>query len=497
MAELTFPRKQLALFLSGMNLMIIQFVMIRSFSSILAGTEIVVMIVTLSFFAGYSVGYFCSDQISVTVFKIASVLVLALHLTLPFSIRYLSGFLFGQGAALLTLLTAIFVSAFGLSSYYSLLLPRFIAQEGRESVGGFYRQEMIGGLAGLFFIFASTLFPSGSTGLMVVYLLSLVAILHCLWRSKVLLAVACSLVLVYIGLAPQLEAGSVSYLYSQRSGNNLRWIFSADTPYQRVEILEGPDQAKALYLDGMRHYGGDSLSDYNHYVSGIPASLLSKPAVLVVGSGSMNAVHDALPYGSSVDTVEIDKVVVESGRIYLREKPDAATEALLREKWTLNVDDAKHFIKNTPKQFDMVVLDVAGPLQMQVALLYSKEFFEIVSEKLTDDGILCLSLNGQLMGKSITASRITATLLSVFRNLYVIAPPNNSSFAIAGNRIPFGRAELLQALARRGFFKTAVVDLPAAEAMLISKDIITKERMDIVPNRGIERLIHNYFREHN
>ncbi|MEI6340207.1 MAG: hypothetical protein WCQ57_16765, partial [Verrucomicrobiota bacterium] len=202
-------------------------------------------------------------------------------------------------------------------------------------------------------------------------------------------------------------------------------------------------------------------------------------------------------YGSSVDTVEIDKVVVESGRIYLREKPDAATEALLREKWTLNVDDAKHFIKNTPKQFDMVVLDVAGPLQMQVALLYSKEFFEIVSEKLTDDGILCLSLNGQLMGKSITASRITATLLSVFRNLYVIAPPNSSSFAIAGNRIPFGRAELLQALARRGFFKTAVVDLPAAEAMLISKDIITKERMDIVPNRGIERLIHNYFREHN
>lgn len=494
---LPLSQKKLVLLLSGMNLMIIQFVMIRSFSSILSGTEIVVMIVTLSFFAGHSVGYFCSDRISAAAFKIISLLVLALHLTLPFSIRYLSGFLFGQGAAWLTLLAAVFVSAFCLSSYYSLLLPRFIAQEGRESVGEIYRQELIGALAGLFLIFASTLFPHGSTGLMVVYLLSLSAILHCFWRSRVLLAVACSLVAAYIGLAPRFEAGSVSYLYSQRSGNNLQWIFSADTPYQRVEILEGPGRHRVLYLDGVRHYGSDSLSNFNHYISGIPASLLARPAVLIVGSGSMNAVYDALPYARSVDTVEIDEVVVESGRTHLREKPDPGTEALLREKWTLSVDDAKHFIKNTPKKFDMVVLDVASPLQMQVALLYSKEFFEIVSEKLTDNGILCLSLNGQLVRGSVAASRTTTTLLGVFRNLYVLAPPDDSSFAIAGNRIPFGRPELLKALAQRGFFKTAVLERPAAEAMLVSKDVMTKERMDIVLHWGIERLMHNYFKGPN
>ena len=169
----------------------------------------------------------------------------------------------------------------------------------------------------------------------------------------------------------------------------------------------------------------------------------------------------------------------------------------MREKWTLHVDDAKHFIKNTPKKFDLIVLDVASPLQMQVALLYSKEFFEIVSEKLTDDGILCLSLNGQLMRGSVAASRTTATLLGAFQNLYVMAPPNDSSFAIAGNRIPFGRAELLKALARRGFFKTNVLERPATEAMLVSKDVMTKERMDIVLHWGIERLIHNYCREPN
>ncbi|MBJ7391667.1 MAG: hypothetical protein JHC85_08880 [Chthoniobacterales bacterium] len=159
--------------------MIIQFVMIRTFSSILSGTEIVVMIVAFSIFAGHSAGYFCSDRISVTAFKIISLLVLELNLPLPFSIRYLSGLLFSQGAALLTLLAAVFVSTFCLSSYYSLLLPRFIAQEGRESLRVVYRQELIGALAGLFLIFASTLFPHGSTGLMVVYLLSLSAILHC------------------------------------------------------------------------------------------------------------------------------------------------------------------------------------------------------------------------------------------------------------------------------------------------------------------------------
>ncbi len=126
--------------------------------------------------------------------------------------------------------------------------------------------------------------------------------------------------MAYIGLALRFEARSVSYLYSQRSGNNLRWIFSADTPYQRVEILEGPDRHRVLYLDGVRHYGSDSLSHFNHYISGIPASLLARPAVLIVGSGSMNAVHDALPYARSVETVEIDEVVVEAGRTHLRGK---------------------------------------------------------------------------------------------------------------------------------------------------------------------------------
>ncbi len=238
---LTLSQKKLVLFLSGMNLMIIQFVMIRTFSSILSGTEIVVMIVAFSIFAGHSAGYFCSDRISVTAFKIISLLVLALHLPLPFSIRYLSGLLFSQGAALLTLLAAVFVSTFCLSSYYSLLLPRFIAQEGRESLRVVYRQELIGALASLFLIFASTLFPHGSTGLMVVYLLSLSAILHCFWRSRVLLAVACSLVVAYIGLALRFEAGSVSYLYSQRSRNNLRWIFRRTRPTSALKSSRGRD----------------------------------------------------------------------------------------------------------------------------------------------------------------------------------------------------------------------------------------------------------------
>ncbi len=41
------------------------------------------------------------------------------------------------------------------------------------------------------------------------------------------------------------------------------------------------------------------------------------------------------------------------------------------------MDDAKHFIKNTPKKFDLIVLDVASSLQMQVALLYAKELFRL------------------------------------------------------------------------------------------------------------------------
>ena len=82
-------RQYLQLFLIGVALSIAQFIMIRDFVSILYGEEVVIVLVTASFFLGLSVGYTLALRISQRAFQYLFIGSVFLHLTFPFSYRYL------------------------------------------------------------------------------------------------------------------------------------------------------------------------------------------------------------------------------------------------------------------------------------------------------------------------------------------------------------------------------------------------------------------------
>ncbi len=505
MEPLTLSRKQKILFLAGANLIIIQFVMIRNFASLLFGTEMIILLTTLSYFFGVSLGYLISDRVPKAFLETASVLTLALHLTLPFSLRFLSGALLSLDHKLFVLLSLIFIGSFLISSFYSLLLPRFIEEEGQDSLTGLYQYEILGALAGVLLLFICSNFAHGNLVLMAGYFLALSAILNLQWRSKALLANCLVLTAAYLVLSPRLEAASVAYYYQQAAGIDrksepeihevIRTLYSRDTPYQRIEITEGLFSRRQLYLDGIRHFGDDALSDFNMFITGLPASFFKDPSVLIVGSGSMGSLYQVLGQAKTIDTVEIDRQVISAGLEFLRNDHDRTLDPLIEQKWTLNIDDAKHFLNNTQKKYDLIAMDIAGPLQMQVALLYTKEFYETVRAKLTDNGILSVSLNGQMWKNGTVTMRILQTLKSVFGDLVVIAPYEDSNFCYASKKFPFTKTELEKKLAERKSFKTRVLDKAEIESALAAGDypLITRKKMDLVLHRTWKRLMTQYF----
>ncbi len=505
MEQITLSNKQKILFIAGANLIIIQFVMIRNFASLLFGTEMIILLTTLAYFFGVSLGYLLSDRIPKSTLGTVSVLTLILHLTLPFSLRYLSGFFVSNNHNLIALLSLIFIGSFLISSFYSVLLPRFIEEEGKESLPDLYRYEILGALAGVLLLFICANFSVGNLVLMAGYFLGLTAILHLLWNSKALLANCLILTLAYLALSPKLEAASVAFYYQRAAGIErksepkiheiMTTVFSRDTPYQRIEITEGLFGRRHLYLDGVRHFGDDALSEFNMFISGLPASFYADPAVLIVGSGSLGSLYQVLGHAKSVDTVEIDRQVISAGLKYLRDGNDRTLDPLLDQKWKLNIDDAKHFINNTPKKFDLISMDIAGPLQMQVGLLYTKEFYEAVRERLTDNGILSVSLNGQMWKSGTVTMRILQTLRSVFPDAMVIAPYEDSNFCYASKKFPFTKAELEKKIADKKSFKTKVLDMKEIETSLAAGDypVISRKKMDVVLHRTWKRLMTQYF----
>ncbi|TPW19451.1 MAG: hypothetical protein FD126_2679 [Elusimicrobia bacterium] len=481
-------RRLLALFLGGSNLFVLQFLATRNLAEILFGTETVLFLVVLSYFLGLSLGYRVSNRLGPRTFRALLWAQWAFHLTLPYSLRWLAGWLRFNDAAGWAVVGPLFFGGFLASTLYSVVLPRLLAETGTDErdFSRSYALELSGGAFGMLAtVLVGTISPPALAGL---YQASLAALVLLVNPGRFAAAVIVPIASAALVFAPALDAQSVAYNFRAGHGYDVsKVVFSADTPYQRVSIIEEEDGTRHLFLDGIRHYGSDSLTEFNYLTSGFPASQLDKPRTVVVGSGSFEAAYRALARGGLVTSVEIDPVVAQAG-LHLLSKP-LPTEPALR--WDIVADDAKHYIAHMQERPDLVVLDVAGPFQRQVTLLYTKEFLTILKGKLAPGGLLSLPLNGDLDGDSRAACRIARTLLEVFPDVYVLTrPKGDSSFAIASAGRPGWKPRLAAELFnnKRGDIKVYErsqvedkTDRPGCRAIRL-------DSLDIVWDRGWTRL---------
>lgn len=488
-------KKLLVLVLSGANLMIIQFAMIRTLSSILRGVELMIFLVTLAYFAGYSAGCHFSDRLTPRRLRILGLAQWITHLTFPFSLRLLAGALVQIHLMKFVLPIVLFAGAFWASCFYSVLLPRLMNESASTDEGdfaSFYGWEVLGAMGGLA---ATAIFsPIGPLALMTLYHASLAAIMAMLLPWKKLWIAILAAPALYAAAGIWLEPFSVAKYYRwARDVNVSRVLFSADTAYQRVEIFDDEEESRHLYLDGIRHYGNDSLSEFNYLIAGLPAALLKEPDVVVVGSGSFEAVHQALPTARSVTSVELDPVVASVGADLLA-SPLAPEDAA---KWSVIIDDAKHYFGVTPRKVDLVSMDIAGPMQRQVGLLYTDDFYRLVLSRLREGGVITTPLNGDFSKGHYVSSRIVVTLLSVFKDVFVVVRPHRSSFAIAGNNARFTKADVLRLLTAEGARGLEVYDRADIERRLQGRNYhtISMRHMDLVLRGSIHRLRDMYLSE--
>src|SRR5215213_933300 len=74
---------------AGINLILVQWILVRELTALLLGTELVVLLVSVAFFAGLSVGYRLSSRIKREWLTPLALVTLILHLTLPIWFRLL------------------------------------------------------------------------------------------------------------------------------------------------------------------------------------------------------------------------------------------------------------------------------------------------------------------------------------------------------------------------------------------------------------------------
>ncbi len=164
-------------------------------------------------------------------------------------------------------------------------------------------------------------------------------------------------------------------------------LFSKQTPYQKVEILDTYAYGRVLTLDGMIMTTEKDEYIYHEMISHVP--LLTHPnpeKVLIIGGGDGGAAREVLRHGNvkNVDLVEIDEVVIEASRKYL---PTIAS-AFGNPRLNVHIKDGIEYVKQLRDEtYDVVIVDSTDPVGPAEGL-FKPDFYRDVYRCLKPDGIM-------------------------------------------------------------------------------------------------------------
>jgi spermidine synthase len=163
----------------------------------------------------------------------------------------------------------------------------------------------------------------------------------------------------------------------------------------------------------------------------------SARSLMVVGLGAGKTVEDVPASVASIAVVELEPEIVEANRALsgLRRK-DPLADPRLR----LRLNDARSALLLTRQRFDAIVSQPSHPWTAGAAHLFTREFFGLVSDRLTDDGVLVQWMGQQFVDEPLLRT-LLATLRSVFPHVEVYDPPPGGSLLFVASKRPLDLAE--------------------------------------------------------
>lgn len=201
-------------------------------------------------------------------------------------------------------------------------------------------------------------------------------------------------------------------------------IYQQESFYHRIEVAEvgeSPHKQRLLHLDsttegGMNPDDGSLILDYQHFWK---LALLKDNAklnsALFIGAGAFGmpeAVSREFP-NAKVDVAEIDPQVIEVGRKYFKLDEHPRVNA--------HAGDARYFLRTQKDQkWDLIFGDAYNGVRAVPSHLMSKEFFQLVSDHLTPEGVFVVNVITAIQGeRSELLSGVLATLRQVFPHVEV------------------------------------------------------------------------------
>ncbi len=234
-------------------------------------------------------------------------------------------------------------------------------------------------------------------------------------------------------------------------------IFSEQSPYQRIDILDTYAYGKVMTLDGLVMLTERDEFVYHEMMAHIP--LFSHPdprRILIIGGGDGGTLREVLkhPGIEQCVMVEIDKAVVEASRQFL---PTLAS-SLDHPKARLYFEDGVAFVNRADEDsFDVILIDCTDPAAGRAEALFELPFYRACLRLLGKDGIICQQSESPLLMPELIRNvhqklRQAGFAISKTNQAHCVSYPSGWwTFTLGSKRIDPATDFRRQDATRRGF----------------------------------------------
>lgn len=254
-----------------------------------------------------------------------------------------------------------------------------------------------------------------------------------------LLAVSCAGVLVGLAVALSQSASWMAQLEQRCFEDPI--IYSETSRYQHVVLTQSHAKDRTrLYIDGNLQFSSEDESIYHEMLVHVPMTLAaSREHVLILGGGDGLALREVLKYpdvdevtlvdidpavirmaSSQPDLLEINQAAFHDARVHVAVpdgiQPTEETTTIqcrthrhplvdqthydLAEVTVFTVD-ADLFVRDVDEAYDVILVDFPDPRSVELAKLYSVEFYRSLSRRLKPGGMCSIQSTNPFRGRAV------------------------------------------------------------------------------------------------
>ena len=271
------------------------------------------------------------------------------------------------------------------------------------------------------------------------------------------------------------------YLYAIK-----KYLFSGETPFQKVDIVDTFTYGRLLILDGKTQSAEFDEHIYHEALVHPAAVMHADPRqILVMGGGEGAVLREICRYNrvEQVVMVDIDSKVVEMCKEHLPEWHQGSFDDSRVELLHM---DARSYLEESDHKFDIIYSDLTEPAEEGPSkLLFTREFYDMAKTRLKPGGILAVQSGGFSLDYLSIHAAIRNTLELCFdtvRSYHTFIPSFDCSWgyiiACEDSNLPYLKREAVDS------------KLQAIEGQLRFYDGETHEGMFCIP-KDIRKALHD------